>query len=139
MLQYLFDTDHLTLLENAHPPLLAHMAAQPPGSVGISAISAEEALRGRLGHLSRPLSGAGLVRSYSLFMGTVRLVNQLPSVAFDTASETHYQQLRSQRLRVGSQDLKIAAVAIVNNLILLSRNQRDFSLVSGLRLADWSV
>jgi tRNA(fMet)-specific endonuclease VapC len=48
MVKYLLDTDHLTLLELGHPPLLQQMAQQLPMSVGTSAVTVEEALRGRL-------------------------------------------------------------------------------------------
>jgi tRNA(fMet)-specific endonuclease VapC len=139
MLQFLFDTDHLTLLERAHPRLLHYMSQHPPGAVGISAVSAEEALRGRLGYLARPLNGAALVRGYELLMGTIQLLNQLPAIPFDATSEALYQQLRGQRLGVGAQDLKIASIALVNNLTLVTRNQRDFSRVPHLSFADWSV
>jgi len=139
MLQFLFDTDHLTLLERGHPTILQHLAAHPPGSVGLSAVSIEEALRGRLGFLSRPLTGAARVRAYALLLGTVNLVNQLPVVPFDDPCETQFQHLRAQTPRIGTQDLKIAAVALANRLTLLTRNQRDFGRIPGITLADWSL
>jgi tRNA(fMet)-specific endonuclease VapC len=114
------------------------MARHPAGSVGVSAVTCEEALRGRLGYLTRRLDGAARVRGYQLLLGTVQLLNQLPQVPFDDASEAQYQQLRKQRLNIGVQDLKIAAVALTNQLILLTRNRRDFSQIQGLRLDDWS-
>jgi tRNA(fMet)-specific endonuclease VapC len=40
---------------------------------------------------------------------------------------------------MGTLDLRIAAVAVVNSVTLLTRNRRDFSLVSGLVIDDWSV
>jgi tRNA(fMet)-specific endonuclease VapC len=139
MPQFLFDTDHLTLYERGEPLVVQRVAAQTPGDLAISAITAEEALRGRLGYLARPLTGSSRVRGYSLFIGTLQLVGSMPILAFDPACETKYQQLRAQVSRVGSQDLKIAAVALVHGLTLVTRNRRDFSRVPGLVLVDWSV
>jgi tRNA(fMet)-specific endonuclease VapC len=70
---------------------------------------------------------------------TVELVNQFPIVPFDQTVESHFQQLWSLRLRVGTQDLKMAAVARANRLTLLTRNRRDFGRIPGLGLDDWSV
>lgn len=139
MLQFLLDTDHLTLYERGHPPLVQRMAVQAPDAVGASAVTVEEALRGRLGYLARPLSGAARVRGYTLLVGTVCLFQQMAIVPFDAASEAAYQHLRTQQLRVGTQDLRIAAVALVNNLILLTRNRRDFGRIPALQIDDWTV
>jgi tRNA(fMet)-specific endonuclease VapC len=47
--------------------------------------------------------------------------------------------LLRQRLNVGSNDLKIAAIAIDIGAAVLTRNLRDFRRVSGLVCEDWSV
>ena len=60
-------------------------------------------------------------------------------VPFDQAAEDQFQLLRSQKIRIGTQDLKIAAIALANNLIVVTRNQRDFGKVPGLTVEDWSV
>lgn len=139
MIQYLFDTDHLTLFERGHAPLVARVAALPTLSLAVSAISVEEALRGRLGFLSRRLDASARQRGYALLVGTVRLLNQLPIVLYDQSCESQYQQLRAQRLQIGTQDSRIASVALANNLTLLTRNQQHFGRVPGLKIEDWSV
>lgn len=139
MLQFLLDTDHLTLFQHQHPPLMQRIAAHPPDTLGISPISIEETLRGRLAVLARGLAGAVHVGAYAHLVAAVQMCNLFPIVPFDPTSEARFQQLRSARLRVGTQDLKIAAIALTNNLTLLTRNTRDFARIPGLVLDDWSV
>jgi tRNA(fMet)-specific endonuclease VapC len=139
MLQYLFDTDHLTLYDHAHPAVWRRFCAEPLGTVGISAVSAEESLRGRLAVLSRHLNSPIQVQAYARLIDCVQLLQEFPVVAFDIPSEREYQQLRAQRLRIGRKDLRIASIALVNRLILVTRNKSDFIQVPGLTLEDWSV
>ncbi len=42
-----------------------------------------------------------------------------------------------QRIRIGTTDLKIAAIALTHQGTLLSSNRRDFDQVPGLRVEDW--
>jgi tRNA(fMet)-specific endonuclease VapC len=108
-------------------------------AVGISAVSVEEAVRGRLAVLARPLTGPQRVRAYAQLTDTVELISNLPLVPFDALSENQFQKLRALRLRIGASDIKIGAVALAHNLTLLTRNRRDFARIPGLVIADWSV
>jgi tRNA(fMet)-specific endonuclease VapC len=58
---------------------------------------------------------------------------------YDTAADTIYQELKRQRLRVGSQDLRIAAITLANQGCLVTRNRSDFERISGLTLEDWTI
>jgi len=58
---------------------------------------------------------------------------------FDEISAAIFQQMRDSRVRVGTQDLKIAAIALATDALLLSRNLRDFRRISGLRVEDWTL
>ena len=44
---------------------------------------------------------------------------------------------RQRRIRIGTQDLKIAAISRVHDALLLSTNVRDFGRVPGLRVESW--
>ena len=131
MIRFLLDTDHLTLHERGHPPLRQRLAALPPDAVAISVVTVEETLRGRLAVLARRLEGDARVRAYAKFLEAVRFCNSIPVMPFDQACEDQFQQFRSLRLRVGSQDLRIAATALAHNLTVVTRNRRDLSRFRG--------
>jgi tRNA(fMet)-specific endonuclease VapC len=98
----------------------------------------EEVLRGRLAALSGRLTGPQRIQRYAWLAGSVQSMQRFRVVPFDTAAEAEFQRLLASGVRVGTQDLKIAAVALAANLTVLTRN-RDFGLVPGLTLDGWSV
>jgi tRNA(fMet)-specific endonuclease VapC len=61
---------------------------------------------------------------------TVRLLD------FDQAAYEHYEVLLKQKIRIGTQDLRIASIVLAVNGTLVTRNQRDFVQVPGLTLED---
>ena len=109
MLQYILDTDHLTLYKQGHALAVYRIELQPVGAVGICVVTAEEALRGRLAALSRAADGPTRIRRYDLLDWTIHLCTEFPNVPFDQLAEDEFQRLRS--IRIGSQDLKIASIA----------------------------
>jgi tRNA(fMet)-specific endonuclease VapC len=63
------------------------------------------------------------------------------SLPFDDDAAMIYGIIRA-RLSVmgtpiGPNDLQIAAIAMANNLILVTHNVREFSRVNGLQIEDW--
>jgi tRNA(fMet)-specific endonuclease VapC len=102
-------------------------------------VTVEEMLRGRLAILARRCEGEARVHAYTKLLETVRFFSTIPVVPFDMACELQFQALRAMRLRVGSRDLRIAATALVQNVVLITQNRRDFEQVPGLRLDDWSL
>ncbi|MEK8016923.1 MAG: hypothetical protein VSS75_008650 [Candidatus Parabeggiatoa sp.] len=46
-------------------------------------------------------------------------------------------QLAAKGTPIGPYDLQIAAIALVNDLILVTHNTREFSRIEGLVIEDW--
>jgi tRNA(fMet)-specific endonuclease VapC len=63
----------------------------------------------------------------------------IPVLAFDDAAAAVFQRLRRTRLRIGTMDVKIAAIVRSREATLLSRNLADFRQVPGLRVEDWTA
>ena len=60
-------------------------------------------------------------------------------LSLEIASADTFNQLRKQKVRIGSQDLKIAAITLAHDALLLSANLRDFRRVPGLRMENWLI
>jgi tRNA(fMet)-specific endonuclease VapC len=58
---------------------------------------------------------------------------------YNDEAATKFEQLRQQKIRIGAQDLRIAAIVLSHQATLITRSTRDFSRVPDLSLADWSV
>jgi tRNA(fMet)-specific endonuclease VapC len=139
MLQFLFDTDHLTLLEFDDSRVINHLAQMAAGTVGFPAVVVEESLRGRLAAVATAKDGADRIARYALLLDSLDLFGQYPIAPYDQAAEKEFQSIRAMRLRFGSRDQKIAAIALAHHVTLVTRNKKDFGQIPGLVLEDWSV
>jgi tRNA(fMet)-specific endonuclease VapC len=77
------------------------------------------------------------VRCYLELEALLRFFGKWRVLAFDPQAAVRFEQLRRQRVRIGAQDLKIAAIAVEQGGLLLSRNTVDFERVPGLRVESW--
>jgi tRNA(fMet)-specific endonuclease VapC len=107
------------------------------GAVGMSVVTVEEILRGRLAQIARARDGKSRILSYGLLAQSLQLFDQFPIAPFDQPAEDWFQQLHL--IRIGTRDRKIASIALANQLIVVTRNSRDFARAPGLALEDWSV
>src|SRR5438105_4244422 len=110
MLQFLLDTDHLTLLEHRHTRVTQYVAQHLAGTVGFPAVVVEESLRGRLTAIAQANDGARRIARYGLLLESLKRFQQFPIAPFDQPAEDQFQLLQGMRLRVGTRDQKIAAI-----------------------------
>lgn len=133
---YVLDTDHVTLHQHDHPQVVARVQACTPDELAITVVTVEEQMRGRLAQIGRP--GVDLAVAYDQLGARADYFCDLTVLPFDAEAHQQFQQLRAQRIRIGTLDLRIAAIVLRQNAILVTRNRRDFERVPGLRLEAWS-
>jgi tRNA(fMet)-specific endonuclease VapC len=138
----LLDTDHMTLLERSNlegAKIRARLRNIPPDDAATSIISYEEQMRGWLARIAASTTADHQVTAYRELKRQLRNYCIVPVLDYDSAANAEYERLRKMRLRIGTMDLKIAAIALVNDATLLTRNLKDFGKVNGLKIEDWSV
>ena len=97
----------------------------------------EEQCRGWLAQINSLSKVLDQVHAYERLRHLFHYYGDWDIVPFDAHAADTFNRLRKQKVRIGTQDLKIAAIALVNNALLLSANLRDFKKVPGLRVENW--
>jgi tRNA(fMet)-specific endonuclease VapC len=138
---YILDTDHLSVLDrggvNAQN-LLQKLAGVNPTQVATSIISYEEQMRGWLSYLAKTQTIDRQVEAYNQLKRQLINYCSIPVLEFDGQAAQEFQRFKKLYPRLGTMDLKIAAIALINQAVLLTRNGSDFGQIAGLQIEDWT-
>lgn len=138
---YILGTDHISLLQYGNENIVLRSASIEPEAIAITVISLEEQLRGRFAKIreteKRKDRDDWLVAYRNLRVTFESLAN-FSILDFTTEARDCYLDLQ-QSVKIGKQDLKIAAIAFTRHAIVVTRNQKDFSRVPSLRFEDWTI
>ncbi len=141
MTLWVLDTDTLSLLERGNFKIRERIRQVYTNSVAISIVTAEEKMKGRLAAINS-LSGIErvdrLAIAYGSLQSSIEDLQALTILPFSELAKDRYRDLLQQKIRVGSHDLRIAAIVLSVEGILITRNRRDFEKVPGLQIDDWS-
>lgn len=137
----LLDTDHLTILSfresERYVRLRARMTASSDQDFATTIVNAEEQMRGWLAKINRLRKVHQQIPAYELLRELVDSLGEFSLIPFDSRAADEFERLREAKVRIGSMDLKIASIALVHDVLLLSANLRDFQQVPGLRVENW--
>ncbi len=138
----ILDTDHLSILDRGgveSRALRARLARRRPDEVVTTIINFEEQMRGWLAYVARVRSVEQQREAYLRLRRHLDNYRILGVLDFDNRAIAHFTQLQKSRIRIGSMDLKIAAIALALDATLLTRNLADFRKVPALKLEDWTL
>lgn len=138
----LLDTDHLTVLTNrrhsSHALLLARLSnvTEP---IFLPVVSVEEQMRGWLARIHSTKSPHRLIGPYDDFVDLVEGLKEWDIIRWDDAAADKFVNLKRRFSTIGSQDLKIAAIAQSRKALLLTANHKHFGRIPDLRIENWLV
>lgn len=136
---WILDTDHFSLLQRGNLTIVKRLSKINASQIAITIITAKEQMRGRLDVIRRSKTSNELVLSYQRLRELLEDLNTINVLNFTAEASALFDELKHQKIRTGSQDLKIAAIALAVKGIVVTRNRRDFEKVPGLVWEDWTI
>jgi tRNA(fMet)-specific endonuclease VapC len=137
------DTEPMSLLEwsgaQGSAKLQARLATLQPVEVVTTIISYEEQVRGWMAYIARLRSVTQQVDAYRRLHRQLDNDCRIPVLVSDAPAAVTFQRLCRTRLRMGTMDLKIAAIVLSREATLRSRNLADLGRVPGLQVEDWTT
>src|ERR1700712_1928731 len=114
-----FDTDVLTELFAGNVVYAQRLLAIDADKRGIPTVAAAEIVRGWLAAVRQAEAGKGrqtLARAYEVFEQSLRNMVPVPLLPYTPAAHALVQQWQRAKIRVGTNDLRIAAICIVHGV-----------------------
>ena len=133
------DTNHFTewVVESAIGIRLKQRCSDQGMAVFSTIITSQESAEGWFALIKRRRVGNAQVVGYRLFQHSAQILHELGTLAFDADAARILETLVASKLRIGSMDLKIAAICLAHDALLLSRNLLHFEQVPELRVENW--
>ena len=136
---FVLDTNHVT--ELAYRSLagerLRNRILEAGGTVVTTVVTLEEEFRGLLAKANRARDDGEQILVYQKMIERVNFFSRWVVLPLDVESAEGVRRLRSQGIRIGKQDLRIASITMAHGATLLTRNTVDFVKVPGLRFDNW--
>ncbi len=95
-------------------------------------------MRGWLSYIAKAKTVEQQVEPYKQLKQQLTNYCTIPILEFDEQAAQEFQRLRKAYPRLGTMDLKIASIALVNKAVLLTRNSADFGQIAGLSIENWT-
>jgi tRNA(fMet)-specific endonuclease VapC len=141
--KYLLDSDHLSILQRPSSAdyliLSSRIDQHPATDFAVSVVSFHEQTIGCHAHLNQAKRPADLIRSYELLISMLDSYASSTVLPYDAAAAAALDRFSGVRIRGGTMDRRIAAIALSRNLVLLTCNGSDFAGIPGLVVEDWTV
>ncbi|MFM6009061.1 MAG: type II toxin-antitoxin system VapC family toxin, partial [Dolichospermum sp.] len=109
---WILDTDHVSLFQHRNPFIVQRVNSVKFEEIAITIITAEEQLRGRFNVIKNVSSSDKLVLAYANFQANLEFLKSINLLEFSETASNIYTELVKQKIRVGTQDLRIAAITL---------------------------
>lgn len=136
---FILDTDHISLFQRGHALVIKKLSLVAMPGRAVTIVTLTEQVQGRLAVIRRARTEADAARGFTNLQKTVDFYQAIQVLPYNDAAVAVFENLREQNIRIGTQDMRIAAIVLSHQATLVTRNARDFARVPDLLIEDWSV
>lgn len=140
---WVLDSDHLSLLQREYPIVKQRINQINYANIAMTVVTLEEQMKGWLNLINKYNEQSSqsdkLMMAYKGLRDSVEYFNKVNLLDFDQSAYNCYKELINQRIRIGTRDLRIAAITLSIKGILVTRNMKDFAKVPNLQIEDWTI
>lgn len=134
MSHYLLDSNVcIEIMRGRNQTLIARWQPYPASEICLCSVVISELLFGALRS----------AKVASQLLAVANFVLPYQSLPFDDTAADHHSRIRAELaqkgISIGPHDSQIAAIALANNLTVVTHNVSEFSRVPGLTVEDWHI
>lgn len=118
---FVLDTDIVSLLQDGNAQVISHVLGVDSELLATSIITVEEQLSAWYTLLRKARQPEQLVPIYDRITASVRFFGRLNVLSFNDQAAIIFAMLRKKYPRLGRMDLRIAAIALAFDAILVTR------------------
>lgn len=133
-MKYLFDTNIcIYIIKKQHPEILEKLIKVGFNKIAISSITLAEMEFG-VANSSRPFDAQAALLEFTL---------PFDILDFNSSSAVFYgkirKELKDKGQMISDKDMLIASIAMSNELILVTNNEKEFKRIHGLKIENWKL
>ena len=137
----ILDSDIFSEVFNRNATYSARLETIPREQQHVTIVTCEEALQGWMSLIrqaEQKRAKTNLAHAYDLLLRSIEQLARMRILPYTAEAHEHYLRLKSQKIRIGTRDLRIASIALAHDATLITRNRRDYELVPNLELEVWN-
>jgi predicted nucleic acid-binding protein len=133
------DTDIVTLLSYGKTASLQERISTTSEELAVTIITRMEILQGRFASIRNAADQEELGVAMDRFLASELLLNSFTRLDLTDAARKYFEQLgkakKTKNMRRG--DMLIACISLAHQALLVTRNEKDYKNVPGLKVENW--
>lgn len=144
---WVLDTNQIRYFQNGNKNVIRRIKEKKPEHLAITIITVEEQMKGWLKEINdinkyqrnQPDKFKRILWAYDGLSQGIKFFKNIQVLDFTESAYDCYQELVKQKTGVATQDLRIAAITLSVDGVLVTSNRRDFEKIPNLKFEDWTI